>query len=51
MLSKLGQQYRSRFGGNNTSNQHGHGFGTAPVFLASISTILGAILSYVLVTL
>ena len=25
-------------------NQHGHGFGTAPVFLASISTILGAIL-------
>ncbi|MCE2399625.1 amino acid permease [Candidatus Poribacteria bacterium] len=45
MLSKLGQQYRSRFGGNNPSNQqHGHGFGTAPVFLASISTILGAIL-------
>ena len=45
MLSKLGQQYRSRFGGDNTSNQqHGHGFGTAPVFLASISTILGAIL-------
>ena len=44
MLSKLGQQYRSRFGGNNTANQQGHGFGTAPVFLASICTILGAIL-------
>ena len=45
MLSKLGQQYRSGFNGNNPSNQqHGHGFGTAPVFLASISTILGAIL-------
>ncbi len=27
-----------------TSSQAGHGFGTAPVFLASISTILGAIL-------
>ena len=45
MLSKLGQQHRSGFDGNNPSNQqHGHGFGTAPVFLASISTILGAIL-------
>ena len=46
MLSKLGQQYKSRFGSNNTANQQeqGHGFGTAPVFLASISTILGAIL-------
>ncbi len=45
MFSKLGQQYRSRFGSNNpTDQQHGHGFGTAPVFLASISTILGAIL-------
>ena len=44
MLSNFGQQYRSRFGDNNTVHQHGHGFGTAPVFLASISTILGAIL-------
>ncbi len=42
MLSKLGQ---TKFGSDNTANQqHGHGFGTAPVFLASISTILGAIL-------
>ena len=47
MLSKLGQQYRTRFGGNTANQQwqeQGHGFGTAPVFLASISTILGAIL-------
>ncbi len=44
MLSKLGQQSRSGFGGNSPQPQHGHGFGTAPVFLASISTILGAIL-------
>ena len=29
---------------NGVEQQHGHGFGTAPVFLASISTILGAIL-------
>ena len=42
MLSKLGQQDRSRFGEN--ASLQGHGFGTAPVFLASISTILGAIL-------
>ena len=27
-----------------SNTQPGHGFGTAPVFLASISTILGAIL-------
>ncbi len=27
-----------------SGERHGHGFGTAPVFLASISTILGAIL-------
>ncbi len=27
-----------------TSNARGHGFGTAPVFLAAISTILGAVL-------
>ena len=44
MLSKLGQQDRARFGGNSTQSEVGHGFGTAPVFLASISTILGAIL-------
>lgn len=43
MFSKFGQQNQSRFS-NLASNQHGHGFGTAPVFLASISTILGAIL-------
>ena len=30
--------------GSTASSQSGHGFGTAPVFLASISTILGAIL-------
>ena len=44
MFSKLGQQNGTRFSSNLASNQHGHGFGTAPVFLASISTILGAIL-------
>ena len=45
MLSKLGQRDRFKFGGNTPSDQqHGHGFSTAPVFLASISTILGAIL-------
>ncbi len=44
MFSKLGQQNGNRFSSNLTSHQHGHGFGTAPVFLASISTILGAIL-------
>jgi amino acid transporter len=27
-----------------SESQGGHGFGTAPVFLASVSTILGAIL-------
>lgn len=42
MLSKFGQQSRSGVAGNNS--QLGHGFGTSPVFLASISTILGAIL-------
>ena len=45
MLNKFRQQNQS---GTDQSNfaeeQHGHGFGTAPVFLASISTILGAIL-------
>ncbi len=44
MFSKLGQQNGNRFSSNPASHQHGHGFGTAPVFLASISTILGAIL-------
>ena len=44
MLSKLGQQDRTGSGGNSTQSEVGHGFGTAPVFLASISTILGAIL-------
>ena len=45
MRSKSGQQYGSRYDGNNTTDfLQGHGFGTAPVFLASISTILGAIL-------
>ena len=31
-------------GGTSPASQRGHGFGTAPVFLASVSTILGAIL-------
>lgn len=44
MFSKLGQQNGTSFRANPATNQHGHGFGTAPVFLASISTILGAIL-------
>lgn len=34
----------SERGSRSTNTQQGHGFGTAPVFLASISTILGAIL-------
>ncbi|MCY3664178.1 MAG: hypothetical protein OXH81_00835 [Gemmatimonadetes bacterium] len=34
----------SQQAGPTASSQSGHGFGTAPVFLASISTILGAIL-------
>ncbi len=45
MFSKFRQQNRSGTDRNNdVDEQHGHGFGTAPVFLASISTILGAIL-------
>lgn len=44
MLFNFGQQNRSGSRDSNTVQQHGHGFGTAPVFLASISTILGAIL-------
>ena len=42
MFSKPGRQSRTQQRG--TSSQSGHGFGTAPVFLASVSTILGAIL-------
>ena len=38
------QQAGPAAGRTATSSQSGHGFGTAPVFLASISTILGAIL-------
>lgn len=45
MFSKLRQPNLSGSDMNNgIEQQHGHGFGTAPVFLASISTILGAIL-------
>lgn len=45
MFSKFRQQSQSVTDRNNfAEEQHGHGFGTAPVFLASISTILGAIL-------
>ena len=44
MFSNPGQQSESQLGGNVPGSQHGHGFGTAPVFLASVSTILGAIL-------
>ena len=44
MSSNPGQQPGSEHGGGAEDIQHGHGFGTAPVFLASISTILGAIL-------
>ncbi len=44
MFSKLKQPNQSGSDWNNGVEQHGHGFGTAPVFLASISTILGAIL-------
>lgn len=43
MSSNPGQQLGSGHGGAQDIQQ-GHGFGTAPVFLASISTILGAIL-------
>ncbi len=44
MSSNPGQQPGSERGGSDQDIQLGHGFGTAPVFLASISTILGAIL-------
>lgn len=44
MSSNPGQQSGSERGSSTSNPQQGHGFGTAPVFLASISTILGAIL-------
>ena len=44
MSSNPAQQPGYESGGGDQDIQHGHGFGTAPVFLASISTILGAIL-------
>ena len=44
MSSNPGQQPGSERGSSAGDVQQGHGFGTAPVFLASISTILGAIL-------
>ena len=42
MFSKAAELARSKLGGSESGS--GHGFGTAPVFLASVSTILGAIL-------
>ncbi len=44
MFSKASQQTGSNLGGTASQSQSGHGFGTAPVFLASVSTIIGAIL-------
>ena len=44
MSSTPPQQLGYESGGGDQDIQQGHGFGTAPVFLASISTILGAIL-------
>ena len=44
MSSNPGQQPGPERVSNSEDIQQGHGFGTAPVFLASISTILGAIL-------
>lgn len=44
MHSNPGDQSESSRGSGGPSSQQGHGFGTAPVFLASVSTILGAIL-------
>lgn len=44
MFSNPRQQSDSQRGGDELGDSHGHGFGTAPVFLASVSTILGAIL-------
>jgi len=44
MFSKPAQQSGLTAGGGILHPQDGHGFGTAPVFLTSICTILGAIL-------
>ena len=44
MSSNPAQQSGSTAGGAASYSQQGHGFGTAPVFLTSICTILGAIL-------
>ena len=44
MFSKPGRQSHTERRDAIAYSQSGHGFGTAPVFLASISTILGAIL-------
>ena len=44
MFTKAGRQSRTERRDATAYAQSGHGFGTAPVFLASISTILGAIL-------
>ena len=44
MSSNPAQQSGSASGGTVSYSQNGHGFGTAPVFLTSICTILGAIL-------
>ncbi len=44
MFSKLGRQSRTERRTATSYSQSGHSFGTAPVYLASISTILGAIL-------
>ena len=44
MFSSTAQQSGSAAGSGVSHSQDGHGFGTAPVFLTSICTILGAIL-------
>ena len=44
MFSKAAQKVRSNLGGTGSDSSSGLGFSTAPVFLASVSTILGAIL-------
>ena len=44
MNSTPNQTSDAQPGGDTLDSQQGHGFGTAPVFLASASTILGAIL-------
>ena len=44
MFSNAAQQSGLTGGGTISDSQQGHGFGTAPVFLTSICTILGAIL-------